>query len=239
MLCTVKHYAYFGANPNMVGQSLLSTQSWDAIRVDDNDTPYSIPKDRSAWIRKCNESAEIVKRANIIVDFLKKRKVEKVVSVGVGCASLEYHIKSLYPLSNLVCTDYTSRSIDRLKSVFTECDLIQTFDMLNDEWNIYGDGLYLLNRVDTEFDNNQWKHIFLKMYQANIKDIMLIATGFLTLKTFLNEYGHFLINKIRGRKISFCGYIRTKDVFRNMWRDYYKETEFKLGNLTGFILERK
>jgi len=48
-----------------------------------------------------------------------------------------------------------------LTDVFDEADEIIEFDMLKDEWVNYGSNcIYLLYRVDTEFDDGQWQTIF-------------------------------------------------------------------------------
>ena len=54
MKLTVKHYYSFGKRAKEVGGNLISENSWDAVRIDDENlnTPFSIPPKREDWIKK-------------------------------------------------------------------------------------------------------------------------------------------------------------------------------------------
>ena len=52
MKLTIKHYYYFNKKANDVGNNLLQSSSWDILRLDSENTPFSIPEDRNEWIKK-------------------------------------------------------------------------------------------------------------------------------------------------------------------------------------------
>lgn len=241
MRFTTKYYYYFAKKAKEVGHSLLSKKSWDVVRIDDHqDTPFSIPINRSAWIKKGLRSLEIAEHAKIIVELIKSMKLSKVVSVGVGCAWLEYNIKKIYPSLHLICTDFAPKTIQRLRELFLECDSIEEFDMLNGEWNSQESTLYLLHRVDTEFDNKQWKKIFSDMSYSNVRYILFVPSGFLTWRIWVSEKKKLLRHRMRRRQISFAGYLRTRDTFRILWMSQYNvKKELLIGKLSGFLLEKK
>ena len=66
---------------------------------------------------------------------------------------------------------------------------------------------------------------------------MVIATGFVTGKTFMEEVGRRCRAMVVGRRLTFGGYLRTKNVFRTLWEPHYVvEEERPFGNVTGFLL---
>lgn len=239
MKFTIKHYYNFGKKSNSIGKSLLQKEAWDAIRMDNTDTPFSIPNDRETYIRRAAESKEILERANAITNIIKDLDIKRIFSIGVGCAYLEFNIKQLRPDIELICTDFTPYAIDRLSDVFIECDKIQLFDMTKENLSVSSDTMVLMNRIDTELDNTEWSKVFNNMYNNQVSNLMVIATEFITIRKVLIECRNVIIKHL-GSNITFAGYIRTKARFKELWKPYYDITsEIKVGNLTGFILNKR
>lgn len=191
-------------------------------------------------MNKCIQYTEIVERAKIIIDLARTMNFSNIISVGVGCAYLEYNIKNNFPLLNITCTDFAPKTIWNLKKVFIECDLIKEFDILNDNWSNQNGTLYLLHRVDTEFSNRQWEKIFYNMSCSNVRYILFIPSTFLTLRVWIQEKKRYLKYRMLKLPISFAGYLRTRSTFISLWLPYYNIVkEIKVGKLTGFLLERK
>ena len=219
---------------------MISKKNWDYLRLDDQETPFSIPKKRRDWIEKGLKDENIKVRAEKIVDLIKAQGFSRVVSLGVGCAFLEYNIKRLFPEVYLSCSDFSPNSLERLKQVFIECDSIEYFDLLSKSWHVPDNALYLLHRLDQELDNNQWKKIFSDMAESNIKHVLFMPSQLLTLRLFLKEQIKFLVYRILNKKIYFAGYIRTKKTLNRLWEEQYTAIkEFNFGRLHGFLLERK
>jgi hypothetical protein len=234
----IKHYYDFDANNEKINSNLLSKESWDIIRTEDIETPFSIPKDRLKWLDKCL-SCSMYRVAKEIIYITKKYNLTNVTSAGVGIAALEFNIKKYCPSIKLICLDYAPQAIKRLKHVFIECDQISEFDITSKVWENNDNTLYLLNRISTEFDDMQLEEIFFNMFSSNIKYICLIPTELLNLKIALKEKSRYLINKMSKKKMSFAGYMRTKDSFESLWSKYYQIEEFiEVEENSLFLLKR-
>jgi len=238
MKWTIKHY--FPVKQALAVENLASSAtSWDALRTGDDDTWQSIPKDRSMWVARCQQKPEIAVNAKAIVDLVKREGFYSIISVGVGAAYLEYNIKKLHPALSLTCSDFTPRSIDRLRDVFLECDSIEVFDMLKDQWQPRQNALYLLYRVDTEFSDEQWKGLFATMSESNINDVLFVPSVFLGWRFFIKEKLVNLWHRLKGYRIMFAGYVRTKDTVKTFWISHYHViAEVPIGALTGFLLRK-
>jgi hypothetical protein len=244
MKITNKHYYCFGEMAKQIGNSLISAKSWDAIRTENNDedSPFSIPKERDLWIKKCKKNEIIEKRSEAVSSFLRKQNFKKINSFGVGVGILECNLKRKNPNIVLNCYDYTPATIKRLKEIFVEADGVEVFDILNDKW--FNDGkeaLFLLHRIDTDFNDKQWKLIFAKMNLAGIEDILFIPCDVSTIKSLIREKISYFYQKfIKKSDMSFVGYLRTRDQFITLFNKYYKlEEELKINDLSGFYLKLK
>ena len=221
-------------------QSLLSAEAWDRLRIDLDKQPFSIPEDRNSWIRLCSTDPYPANAARQIGQLVLSRGLSTVFSVGVGIGCIEYHLKSQFPQIHLTCTEYSPRVIQRLKGIFTECDCLEFFDMTSPDWPSANEGtLHLLHRVDTELDDQRWKIVFGNMARSQVAQVFVLASGFLTAKTFARQS----IRRWRslwGQPLTFAGYLRTKEMFKTLWSPYYVvEEEQVVGNLTGFFLRKR
>ena len=239
MKLTIRHYFDFGDHASAVGRSLCLINSWDTIRLSNNDQGFSIPPEREKWVAKANANQQLVQRAEALVLWLKRLGVRRLTSVGVGTSHLEYHIKRMCPSWNLTCTDYTPLAIGRLREVFPECDTIRVFDMLSPEWPRDG-GLILLNRVDTELNNEQWMNVFGCMAKSRVNHIIMVPSAFVTFRINLSEGLRYLLTLAKGRRPTFCGWLRTRDQFISLWDQWYNvEERITLAGLEGFFLSRR
>lgn len=235
---TIKHYYPF-KRAKGVGDSLAaSATAWDALRTGD-DSWQSVPKDRSVWVARGKRRPEIAVHARAIVALVKREGFHSLISVGVGAAYLEYNIKRLHPSLRLTCSDFTPRSIDRLREVFLECDSIEVFDMLKDRWQPRQNALYLLYRVDNEFSDEQWKGLFARIASQNIDDVLFVPSAFLGWSFFIKEKLFNLWHRLKGYRIMFAGYVRTRDMMKTLWSPHYQvAAEVPIGGLTGFLLRK-
>jgi len=244
MKITMKHYYYFGRNSQAVGKNLLLPSSWDAIRTDDNqETPFSVPKERDKWVEKCRNHKSMADRAMAITDFLKSQrsKYQRVNSFGVGGGFMEYNLKKNYPEILLNCSDFTPKTVQRLKEVFLEADNIEVFNMMNDRWvNSGSDTLYLLCRLDADFSNEQWDIIFRKIHQRGIENVLFVPCDVSTIRFLIREKLGYFIQLLKGRKMTFAGYLRNKDQLKSLFEKYYNcVQELPIADLTGFLLKIK
>ncbi|MBI3631796.1 MAG: hypothetical protein HY219_02955 [Candidatus Staskawiczbacteria bacterium] len=243
MKLTIKHYYSFGKRAENVGKNLLTDKSWDAIRIDDDNenTPFSIPKNREDWVKKCIANKDMADRAKAIGKFSKEKGFKKIISFGVGACFMEYNLKNQYPDIILECSDFSPNSVERLKGIFTEADKIYVFDMLKDDFENEEGVLYLFHRLDTDFSNSQWKDIFERASRMGINNILFVPGAIDTLKSLTKMIlGKWYQIIFKRSKLSFAGYLRNKSALKNIFNNYYRlSEEFKIGDLTGFYLNIK
>lgn len=242
MKVTWRHYYSFPkVGDKQALASLFSAEAWDEVRTAVRGDPFYMPMKREEWIQICQASPEARDAAEDLARFLDRTNQTAVFSAGVGRACVEYHLKALRPCIQLICAEFSSEMVYRLKTVFSECDEVIRFDLLRDAWpRLESGGLVLLNRVDTELDDAQWEELFTRLRDAGIDNILLIATGFLGPKEVLLELWRRLRSRFGHQPLTHAGYIRTKSRLMELWGpSYCIEEESRFGGLTGFWLRRR
>ncbi len=240
MKLTIPHRYDFGRDAEVVGDNLLSSAAWDRLRLEATNLSFVLAADRPTWLERCKQSKDTAIRAKEIGEIIAAKQFCAVFSVGVGCACLEYHLKARLPAIRLICTEFSLRVLQRLSAVFLEADQVIFFDMTSPQWPNFKDKtLYLLNRVDTDLSDPQWKQVFENMARSRIDHVMVVATGFVTLKTLAWEVLLHCRGLWRRRPAAFAGYLRTKEMFKSMWLPHYElEMERSIGGLASFLLRR-
>lgn len=160
---------------------------------------------------------------NAIKKYCNEHNINKIVSIGAGRCGLEYHLKSNLDLSVIV-TD-TTDSILRIKN-FNIFDDAYQLNLLDDpsKLDIDANTLVLLSRIDTEFDDNNFKELFGVLNNKNVKYITLIPAELLSLKIIIAELKILLISILKNKKRVFCGFARSKSEFQKAWQNKYKES---------------
>src|SRR3989338_1046209 len=172
----MKSYYYFDDKKGELGDSLNRPESWDVLRMREDNGPFSIPNERESWQEICLSNTTLRLRAKDIVKLLKTR-FNCIHSFGVGVACLEFLIKKEDPSFQLKCSDFASRGVERLKEIFVEAAMITHFDMINGDWcEISPHGICLLHRVDRELNDEQWRTVLKKIKYAGIKNILFIPS---------------------------------------------------------------
>ncbi len=248
---TIKHYQTFGYSASLFKDNELnSAESWDALRT--THPQFSISKNRKEWIKaadaeikKDGQDSGLIKRARDVNSLLVKEKINKIFSVGVGGAGLEYQIKKINPSLKIVCSEYAPTNVELLKSVFAEADEIIEFDIVDGNWRdinqkyIGDSSACLMYRVDASFSDEKWRDIFKKMHQARVNKIIFIPSSFLTILSVFNRKWREFKWQTSNTKIIFSGYLRTKKRFQSYWQDLYSEELYDFGGIKGFLLKIK
>lgn len=234
----IKHFAYFGELNSKIGNTLIDSKAWDLLRVSEVSKEFNIPQDRNEYEKVCNIS-NLKLIARKILEIVKKQGCTEIVSVGVGRAALEFNIKKTDPDMYVKCLDYTPEAINILNKVFPECDKIEEFDMLSGNWNITKDGMVLFYRVSTELTVEQWKDVFKSLFESKADNILFIPTENLSIKILVKEKLLQLRNLLYGHSQVFCGYMYSKDLFKEMWQDYYiVNQELNCAGMYIYVLKR-
>lgn len=239
MELTLKYYHYFGDSEKELGDNLNTRNSWDVLRTKEGvQGLYYIPEDRETWRQTCLSHEHLRLKAKDIVKLIKS-KFNNIHSFGVGAAYLEFFIKTEEPSLRLKCSDFTPHGIERLRKVFLEADDVFNFDMINGDWGtIDPQGICLFYRVDTVFDDNQWKEVFHKMKSAGIKGVLFIPSDVLTLRKILYQQFKYVIFRIFRRKMTFSGFLRTKQRLMSLLSGSYEITQvINVGGSRGFLLK--
>ena len=239
---TIKHYFDFGGIARTVQGHVHSAKAWDALRLEGTKSNiFAIPGERQEWQRRCHEEPFVQEQARGIAAIVRGR-FTRINSYGVGPGFLEFFIKQQCPDIALQCSDYTAKSMERLRQVFTEADEIVTSDMLNGSWKNTDKGtLHLLYRVDTALDNDQWRSVFEKMRSAGIRHVLFLPCEFLMVRRWLTQIIKHRLWPLLGKRIAFAGYLRTKAQFLDLFSGAYTvEREVELaGRMRGFLLTIK
>jgi hypothetical protein len=221
---TIEHRYEFGPERDRVGASLVNPQSWDAIR--ESSGPFGLPATRVEWEQAATKS-DFAERAAVIAAVADELGARRVCSYGVGAAFVELELARLRPDLELVCTDFTSRTLERLRGLFPEAE-VQQHDLLAEP--PLEAGLHLFHRIDSELSNRQWRAVIARFEEP----ILLVATELLELDALRREL------RLRSSSTATdAGYIRTEAGLRSLWRRTHRDRKLAVASHTGFLLTRR
>lgn len=234
---TVTHRYPFRRDLGFAGGALASPDSWDRLRSGDPD--FGFGGSRDEWIRRARSFPSLERQATQIVALLRRWGVARMVSVGVGTAVLEFDIQTQYPELMLRCGDYAPASLDMLRRCFTECRSIEVMDLRNPRWVSDADEAVLLNRVDTELTDDEWRRVFADLRRQGVRRILWIPCGLLTPRALVRELQTMVLSLLRRRKLTNAGYFRTHGRMRQLFEAGYRRTGvYQAGDLPIWVLEQ-
>ena len=194
---------------------------WNKLRSSSSEIDYFIPRQKDNYI-KLIESLGPPNTIlfNRIKDYITKQKIKRVISIGSGRSFLEYHLKKEFNLEVIVTDSDNSINILKDYNVF---DNVYLFDPSIDlfPFKVTNDTIFLLSRIDTEFDDLQLKNLFKTLSINSVNHICFIPASILNYKTILVELKIIFISIIFKRHRIFCGYSRSKSSFFKIWADFY------------------
>lgn len=207
----IKHYSVFRVHSNKI-------INWNDLRDEELELPYWMPASKDKYLTKVN-AEKVSESVLAMIEQIQKIGYTKILSLGSGIAQTEYHIKQNSNLE-VVVSDNTD-SIKRLKeyNIFSDALLI---DIVRDDFPANEKTLILLHRIDTEFDNEDFKLIFDKCKKLNVKHICVVPTNPLAYSIVLNELKTVILSIMKFKKRTFCGYARSKSSLIKLWAKYYK-----------------
>lgn len=224
----IRHHSIFN--------NLNSDQiNWNKIRNDPNEKQYFIPTQKSEYIKQASCSHNFYKEIiSEIMTIIHEFKTKKIFSLGSGKAYLEYGLK----LKNLTIEISDSDdSIDRIKAfnIFDKVHKLSFNEVLPKIQNFKG--LILMSRIDTELSDDELKEMFNSMAEVKIKYIFFIPAQILNFKSLFVEMYIRIKSLLFRKKLVFCGYSRSKNLFSSMWVKHYKS--FQTKHSKSFLLELK
>ena len=225
MRITIRHHYDFGADRELVGDDLVRPESWDALRIQTSG-PFAAPSSREELAATAEALPEIGRRAREIDKWLEQNGVRTLASYGVGGGILECWLERLRPERRLLLAEYAPATVERLRELFPEAD-VRRHDLLADA-PLEADA-HLLHRVDTELTNEEWREALRRFAGQRV---LVVATEVATPKRLLLE----LLLRLRVRRLSRAGWLRTRDAFEALWRDTHDARPLRLHDLDGWDL---
>jgi hypothetical protein len=221
---TLRHHFDFGAERDLVGDDLVRPDAWDALRTQTSGA-FALPADRRAWEAAADNPA-VRTRAQLLNRWLDEHRIERLASYGVGAAGLELCLHRLAPDRRLVVTEYAPQTVTRLRRHFEGVD-VRTHDLLIDP-PVEAE-IHLFHRIDTEFDNRQWRDIFTRFAAVAV---LLVAADTLDARALLNEFR----TRVTRRTATRAGWLRNPAAFRTLWRTTHTATPLRFADLDGWLL---
>jgi hypothetical protein len=220
---TTTHYFDFTSVGVTVGDT-VDREGWETLRA--SGSVFGIPHEREAWEASA-DSPSLIARAEDIVRIAHRLGARKLVSYGVGGATLELNITRVDPSLELTCTEYAGANVRQLQRLFPEARTIAHDLVAADPLDA---DLHLFHRVDTELSNKQWHEVL-----ARIEGPVLFVPGsILTWDRFVIE------RRMRtNRAASRAGFVRTAAGVRALWHKSHRAEEIPIGELCGFLLSRR
>jgi hypothetical protein len=223
---TIRHSFDFGCDRLVVGDDLVRPEAWDALRTETHG-PFAIAPDRGELERTADARPEIEERARQICARLDDRGIQTLASYGVGGAVLELWLQRFRPETALSLTDYAPETVTRLRELFPGAT-VESHDVRTDP-PLEAD-LHLFHRIDTELTNGEWRQV-LRRFDA--QTILVVATEVADLDRVARE----LVGRLRNRRLTRAGWLRTREAFEALWPPTHEATPMRLYDLDAWLLE--
>jgi hypothetical protein len=221
---TLRHHFDFGAEHGIVGDDLIRPEAWDALRTQTSGA-FALPADRQAWTA-ASDNPGLRARAEALNHWLDERHIRRLASYGVGTGGLELWLRRLAPDRQLVATEYAPETVARLRRNFEGVD-VRDHNLLTDP--PVEAGLHLFHRIDTEFDNRQWRAILRRFAAVRV---LLVAAEILGAGALVHE----MQTRLTHRTASRAGWLRNRSAFRTLWRATHSATPVRFADLDGWLL---
>src|SRR3972149_2498259 len=225
MRVRVRHTYDFGSAREAIGPDLVRPESWDAARATDG--PFGLPDSREAWERAA-AAAGLRARAASIVQLVSELHGSALASYGVGTAGLELNIQRLAPELRLVCTDYAPRTVERLRALFPEAEVLR-HDLRRDE-PVAAD-VPLMHRLDAELSDEAWHEVFAR-FEA---PVIFVPNAVVGPVAALRE----LARRIRGRDLTHAGWDRNDAALRWLWSPSPRDEPIGVGGASAHPLRHR
>lgn len=221
----MRHHFDFGADRQFVGDDLVTPSAWDSLRVD-TAGPFALASSREELERQAAARTELADRARAVDAWLDASGAGKVASYGVGAAVLEWWLMRESPERDLLLADYAPRTLERLEALFPGVE-VQRHDLLSDG-PLPADA-HLFHRIDTELSDEEWRDLLRRFSTATI---LVVATEVATARRLLSE----LLLRVRRRRLSRAGWLRTRDAFEALWQETHDAEPLRVHDLDGWAL---
>lgn len=216
-----RHRYYLGDN---ITFNKLDKNGWAFLRTQ-GDKAFALEETLDAYEKNCIQSTWYGEAADIIIGLLKNFDIREAISLGAGKGILEWNLIKKMPELSLGVTDYTTESVNKLKYFLTDCDKVMEFDIKEGNYQNLHTNCLIEFRISTEFDFEEWKNIFSKIYHTKIDYIIFVPTELLCWKHIVRETISCLLHKIKNQKMCLAGYLYSENEFKKMFKKQYSILE--------------
>lgn len=223
---TVPHWYGFAPGIATSRSAVLSDVEWDRLRA--QDAAFGFARSREEWIANARSNAAVARRAAAVVRLLQGWRVTKLVSAGVGTGMFEYLVKSAMPGLVMRCGDWSPDSVRLLRERFVECDSVERMDLRTPDWARDPAEAVLLNRVDMELTDAEWRRFFEHLASAGVERLVWIPCGLLTAGSAVTEIRGVLAGISKRRQLAKSGFLRTAPRMRDLFAGRYDVHEVLL-----------
>lgn len=181
----MKHYYWFPTEE----QRVLDKSAWESLRESNDErlNAFSLEQSKELWERKCRDADEYRFFAEQIARHLPREA--NVYSFGIGKGFLEWNLRRVRRDIGITGTDYTERTLNRLRE-YTDEIQFRVFDLLKDDYselNCTEKDYCILFRISTEFSKSEWRDIIRRMGAAGIKHVLFVPTEEMNATTWMQE----------------------------------------------------
>jgi hypothetical protein len=190
--------------------------------------PFELPETRADWEASARRG-DLRGRALGVAAVARELGAGSLCSHGVGTASLELNLHDAAPGLKLTCTDYAPLTVERLRRLFPEAEVI--LRDLTDPDPPAAD-LHLMHRLDAELDDADWRSVF-----AGIdRPILFVPNVVLDLAGAAREVGRRLL---RRGSLTEAGWFRNEAALRSLWSASHRDRPLTISSARAFLLERR
>ncbi len=225
---TVRHIVDFAGERDLVGETLLSPGSWDALRLQ-TEGPFAIAESSDQLEHQADERPDIGNRAELLDAWFTEQAVMSLASYGVGGGILESWLGRLTPDREMVMTEYAPQTLERLRLLFAGREVVR--HDLETEPPLDAD-LHLFHRIDTELSNRQWLDV-LRNFEA--VQVLVVATKIIGGRRAAPAIRLRLLN----RQGPNAGWLRNRAAFESLWRHTHDAQRLRFGDLHAWHLTPK
>ncbi len=220
---TLQHWYGFTDGVRVVPAGPLTEEEWGRLR--EKDAAFGFGASRDEWIVFARSNPAIVERAAAVSDLLKVWRAQRIVSVGVGTGIFEFLLLSSAPDLKIRAGDWGDESLRLLGERFTEAESVERMDLRQPTWFGDAEETVLLNRVDMELSDAEWRDFFADLALRGAKRIVWIPCGLLTAGSTIMEIRGVLVGLAMRRHLHRSGYLRTPARMAELFSDHYVRRE--------------
>ncbi|HYN44759.1 MAG TPA: class I SAM-dependent methyltransferase [Candidatus Limnocylindrales bacterium] len=159
---------------------------------------------------------------NWLIQYIKKNRFSRVLSMGAGNCVLEYLLKCAIPECEVTAADFDSYFIDKANVFFPSIKSV-IFDFFKDN----------ITKLNSEFDlvvffgsayvmdDKQFVDLFRQIKENNVKQIIDFHGGCIPYSEMLRYFIGDILRRfgiIRSYRGKFTGYVRTKNELRGLYK---------------------